>query len=251
VTAAPPTTPRPTISAVLPAYNEAANLERTVTGLAPALARVSGSWEIVVVDDGSADATAPVAERLGGAPWGVRLLRHPHNLGYGAALRTGFAAARYEWILLFDADGQFLPGDVDRFVAAAGGADLVAGVRAQRADPWHRRAYARAWRALMRAVLGVRVRDLNCGFKLMRTAVIQSLDLRAGGALISAELLAKAARAGGRIVEVPVTHVPRAQGLQTGGSVRVLLRAYYELLRLGWQIRRFNGLRTVLPKPKD
>ncbi len=240
MTAATAASPRRTISAVLPAYNEAANLERTVTGLAPVLHRVSGGWEILVVDDGSADATAEVAGRLAEARWGLRLLRHPRNLGYGAALRTGFAAAGYEWILLFDADGQFLPGEVERLVAAADGADLVAGVRARRADPLHRRAYAGVWRLLMRLVLGIRVRDINCGFKLMRTTLIQRLDLRAGGALISAELLAKAARAGGRIVEVPVSHVPRVHGQQTGGSPRVLLRAYYELFRLGWEIRRFG-----------
>lgn len=231
---------RPTISAVLPAYNEAANLERTVIGLAPVLERVSGGWEILVVDDGSTDATAEVAGRLAGAQWGLTLLRHSRNLGYGAALRTGFAAARLEWILLFDADGQFLPAEVQRLVAAANGADLVAGIRAQRADPWYRRSYARIWRALMRVVLGVRIADLNCGFKLMRTDLVRRLDLRAGGALISAELLGKAARAGGRLVEVPVSHVPRAHGTQTGGSVRVLLRAYWELCGLGWSIRHFG-----------
>lgn len=231
---------RPSITAVLPAFNEAANLEQTVSGLAPVLSRLSGGWEIVVVDDGSTDATAEVAARLAAAQWGLYLIRHPSNLGYGAALRTGFAAARHEWVLLFDADGQFLAGEVERLVAAADGADLVAGVRVRRADPWHRRAYASAWRALCGLILGVRVRDINCGFKLMRTTLIQSLDLRAGGALISAELLAKAARAGARIAEVPVSHIPRAHGQQTGGSLAVLLRAYWELFRLGWRIRRFR-----------
>ncbi|MBI3975429.1 MAG: glycosyltransferase family 2 protein [Armatimonadetes bacterium] len=245
---------RPTISAVLPAYNEAANLEQTVTGLAPVLDRLSGSWEILVVDDGSADGTAEVAARLAASLGRLRLLRHARNQGYGAALRTGFTAARHEWILLFDADGQFLPAELERFVAAAAAADLVAGYRRQRADPVHRRAYAAVWRLLMRVALGVAVRDINCGFKLMRTALVQALDLRAGGALISAELLAKAARAGARLAEAPVSHVPRAHGQQTGGSPRVLLRAYSELLRLGWQIRRFQGregARSVPPKPND
>lgn len=228
------------ISAVLPAFNEEANLERTVRGLLPVLARITGDYEVLVVDDGSADRTAEVAAGLAREIAGVKVLRHPRNQGYGAALRTGFAAAAREWILLFDADGQFVAADLERMAAAAPGADLVLGYRGRRADPAHRRAFAAVWRLLTRLLLGVRVRDTNCGFKLMRTALVQSLALRAGGALISAELLAKADRLGARLVEVPVTHVPRAQGRQTGGSLRIVLRAYYELARLGWQIRHFR-----------
>ena len=230
---------RLTISAVLPAYNEEANLEGTVRALAPVLAQVAADYEILVVDDGSADRTAEIGRRLAEEFPHVRLLRHERNRGYGAALRTGFAAARKEWILLLDADGQFLPGEVERFVPPAPGADLVLGYRRQRADPAHRRFFAAVWRVLVGLLLGVWVRDTNCGFKLMRTVLVQSLDLQSVGALISAELLAKARRRRAVLVQVPVTHVPRRFGRQTGGSLRVTLRAYYELARLGWRIRRF------------
>jgi len=234
-------TPRPTISVVLPTYNEEANLEGTVRGLAPVLTRVAADYEILVVDDGSADRTAEIATRLAGEIPHLRLLRHARNRGYGAALRTGFAAATQEWILLLDADGQFLPEELERLVVAAPGADFVLGYRQQRADAAHRRLFAAVWRALVGLLLGVRARDTNCGFKLLRTAAVQSLDLQAGGALISAELLAKARRRGAVLVEVPVTHVPRRWGRQTGGSLPVTLRAYFELARLGWRIRRFRG----------
>ncbi len=226
---------------VLPAFNEEAGIERLVRATVPVLDRLGGAYEILVVDDGSTDRTAEIASRLAAADPAIRVLRHPTNQGYGAALRTGFDAARKEWILLLDADGQFRPEEVDRFVAAAPGADLVVGYRRRRADPGHRRIFAAVWGVLMRGVLGVRVRDVNCGFKLMRASVIQSLDLRSRGALISAEFLAKASRAGAVSVEVPVTHLPRAAGRQTGGSPLVLLRAYYELVRLGWGIRAFRA----------
>lgn len=231
---------RLTISAVLPAYNEEANLEGTVRALAPVLAQVAADYEILVVDDGSADRTAEIGRRLGEEFPPLRLLRHERNRGYGAALRSGFAAATREWILLLDADGQFLPRELERLVAAAPGADFVLGYRQHRADPAHRRFFAAVWRLLTGLLLGVRVRDTNCGFKLMRTALVQSLDLQAAGALIGAELLAKARRLGAVMIEVPVTHVPRRWGRQTGGSLRVTLRAYSELARLGWRIRRFG-----------
>src|SRR3972149_5625094 len=184
--------------------------------------------------------------------WGGRRARPPAPRGrpppwrggshtYGAALRTGFAAATREWILLLDADGQFLPAELERLVAAAPGADLVLGYRHRRADSAHRRFFAAVWRLLVGLLLGVRVRDTNCGFKLMRTALVQSLDLQAGGALISAELLAKARRRGAVLVEVPVMHVPRRWGRQTGGSLPGTPGAYFELARLGWRIRRFRG----------
>jgi glycosyltransferase involved in cell wall biosynthesis len=233
--------PRPAVSVVLPAYNEEANLERTVRELLPVLEQTAADYEILIVDDGSRDETAAIAARLAAEVPRLRVLRHDRNRGYGAALRTGFAAARREWILLLDADGQFRPGELPRFIAAAGRADLIIGSREQRADPPHRRLFAAVWRLLTGVLLGVRARDTNCGFKLMRAAVIQALDLQAGGALISAELLAKARRSGAVIVELPVTHAPRRYGRQTGGSVRVMLRAYYELARLAWRIRRFGG----------
>ncbi len=229
-----------TISAVLPAYNEEANLERTVRDLLPVLGAAPG-FEIIIVDDGSADRTAEVAAGLRREVPHVRLVRHRRNQGYGAALRSGFAAATREWILLLDADGQFRPAELDRFLSAVPQADMVIGYRAQRADPPHRRLFATVWRVLTGILLGVRARDINCGFKLMRTALVQSLDLQSGGALISAELLAKARRRGVVITEVPVTHAPRRSGRQTGGSLRIVLRAYFELARLGWRIRRFRG----------
>jgi glycosyltransferase involved in cell wall biosynthesis len=229
-------TPVASLTAVLPAYNEAVAITDTLTGLRAVLAGLGVPYEIVVVDDGSADETGALVARTPA----VRLIRHARNLGYGAALRSGFAAARHDWVFLMDADGQFDPEELPRFVEAARDADFVIGYRDTRADPGHRALFARIWAALMGALLGVRVRDVDCAFKLMRRSYLAAIPLEAGGAFISAELLAKATRAGARIVELPVRHLPRRGGRSTGGSPRVLLRAFYELARLYGRVRGFR-----------
>ncbi|MDQ7857246.1 MAG: glycosyltransferase family 2 protein [Armatimonadota bacterium] len=231
------------ISAVLPAYNEEAALPRTVAELRAVLAGLGGAFEIVVVDDGSTDGTGALADRLAAADPAVRAVHHPRNLGYGAALRSGFAAARLPWVFLMDADGQFDPAELPAFVeSAAAGADFVVGYRPERADAGHRTLYAKVWAWLMSALLGVGVRDVDCAFKLMRRSYLERMHLQAGGAFLSAEMLAKARRLGARFVERPVRHLPRRAGTSTGGNPRVLVRAFYELARLGWKVRRFRPM---------
>jgi glycosyltransferase involved in cell wall biosynthesis len=169
-------------------------------------------------------------------------VHHARNLGYGAALRTGFAAARRDWVFLMDADGQFDPGQLPAFVEASEHADFVLGYRPERADPGHRVLYAKIWAALMSGLLGVGVRDVDCAFKLMRRSYLEAMRLEAGGAFLSAEMLAKARRMHARLVELPVRHLPRIAGTSTGGSLRVLLRAFAELVRVGWKVRRFRPM---------
>lgn len=230
------------ISAVLPAYNEEALIASTIADLRAVLARLQRPFEIIVVNDGSTDGTGPLVEGLASADPVVRVVHHPSNLGYGAALKSGFAAARLEWVFLMDADGQFDPGDLPAFVEAAEHADFVVGYRASRADPAHRTLYARLWAKMMSVLLGVGVRDVDCAFKLMRRSILAAMPLEAGGAFLSAEMLARARRMGARFAEMPVRHLPRRAGKSTGGSVRVLVRAFVELARLGWKVRRFRPM---------
>lgn len=228
------------ISAVLPAYNEEAALATTVSGLRAVLAGLGRPYEVIIVNDGSTDRTGALAEGLAAADPAVRVIHHARNLGYGAALKSGFGAARLPWVFLMDADGQFDPGELPRFLAEAAHADFIVGYRPTRADPVHRALYARVWAGMMSFLLGVGVRDVDCAFKLMRGSVLDRLALEAGGAFLSAEMLAKARRLGARFVELPVRHLPRRAGTSTGGSVRVLLRAFAELARLWWRVRRFR-----------
>jgi hypothetical protein len=228
------------ISAVLPAYNEEAALAGTVAGLRSVLARLGRPFEIIVVDDGSSDGTPALADRLAREDPAVCVVHHRHNQGYGAALKSGFAAARQDWVFLMDSDGQFDPAELPAFVDEASHADFVLGYRPERADPPHRRIFAKAWARMMRLLLGVGARDVDCAFKLMRRSYLAAMPLEAGGAFLSAEMLAKAGRLGARFAERPVKHLPRRAGRQTGGSVKVLLRAFYELGRLWLRVRRFK-----------
>ena len=226
------------LSVVLPAYNEAANLRATVEGALEVLRGLGGRFEVIVVDDGSRDGTGALADALARATPEIRAVHHPHNRGYGAAIRSGFTAATLPWLFFTDADGQFDLRELPTLLSETARADVVAGYRLRRQDPWFRRLYAFLFgRVLVRAVLGVRVRDLNCAFKLIRRDLVAGLDLKSDGALINAELLGKAQRAGARAIEVGVHHFPRRVGTQTGGNPRVIMRAFRELLALRAEIR--------------
>jgi glycosyltransferase involved in cell wall biosynthesis len=162
---------------------------------------------------------------------------HSGQRGYGAAIRSGLAAARHDHVLLTDGDRQFDPADLARLIAGLDEADVVVGYRRRRADPWGRRLGGVLWTWLVGATLGVWVRDVNCAFKLLPRRAIDGLSLVSDGAVISAELLARLTTGGWRIAEVPVSHLPRLAGRASGGSGRVILRAMGELVRLRRRLR--------------
>jgi hypothetical protein len=225
------------LSVVLPARNEAGNIDAAV-GAALALQRRVDTLEVIVVDDGSDDETAArVTARMDGEPR-LRLRRHSRSLGYGAALRSGFAAASLEWVLFTDADLQFDLDDVGPLLARAAVADVVVGWRVQRADPVARKCLGATWSALCRQLLGVPVRDVNCALKLLRRELLVALQLRAEGAFVNAELLARAAQQGARFQEVPVHHRPRRHGQASGARFAVALGAARELVVRTGELRR-------------
>lgn len=244
---APATAPRapaersprlPGVSIVLPCFNEEANVADAIRYARAAAAASAWDWEVIVVNDGSSDATAEVAAAFAADDERVRLIVHTVNRGYGDALRSGIAAARMPWIFLTDADLQFDLRELGRLVAHAGDADLLVGCRAQRRDPLGRRVNARAWNWLVRRVFAVPVRDVDCAFKLVRASALEGIELRAHGAMISTELVVKATARGARLYECDVAHRPRVAGEQSGASPRVVLRAFRELLLLRGELRR-------------
>src|SRR5262245_22424541 len=163
---------RERVSLVLPAYNEQAAIRQAVLEACAALAELTDAYEVLVVDDGSRDDTAVVVAELAASRPQVRLLRHERNRGYGAALRTGFAAARFERVAFTDADCQFHLADLGRLLPLSDRYPLVVGWRQARQDPWRRRFLSRGYNLLTRALLGTRVRDCDCALKVFRRDVL-------------------------------------------------------------------------------
>ena len=227
------------LSVVLPVYNEAASIEHVLRDLHAKIVSRLRAVEWIVAQDGSTDATPQILERL--APeLGIRLISGPVRKGYSRAVKDALALATRPWIFFTDSDGQQEPDDLFRLAEAVmrENADIAAGVKTPRRDPWPRLLLSRGLRAADRLILGAHFEDVNCGFRLMRRSVVQELLPHTGKLpqFVNAELLLRARAAGCRIVEVPVRHYARADGGSRGlpparipGEVARLVRGLFEL----------------------
>ncbi len=220
------------LTVFLPSHNEEGNIERVVRGFCSTLPGAADNYEIIVVDDGSIDRTGELADRFAAEDPHVRVVHHERNRGYGGAVISGIRAARQPYVLLCDGDGQFDPADVGLLAARIGDCDCVIGRRGRRADPLMRRVNGEAWTIMMRLLFGLKVSDIDCGFKLFRREILDGIELHAKGAMISTELMARLAGRGARICEVEVKHLPRLAGEQSGNSLKVIARAFRELFVL-------------------
>jgi glycosyltransferase involved in cell wall biosynthesis len=201
------------VSGMFPCFNDEATIGGLVTRLRDTLAGAGIPFEIVVVDDGSTDGSLQVLERLALEVPELRVVHHPANRGYGAALRSGFAAARLDWVFYTDGDGQYDPAEVLDLLRLAGDdVDWVQGWKLARGDGWGRRVVGRAYHGLVRVLFGVRIRDTDCDFRLIRRSLLAGVDLRSSSGAICAELVYTCRRAGGRVAETPVHHYPRPHG---------------------------------------
>jgi glycosyltransferase involved in cell wall biosynthesis len=248
----------PELSYFFPAHNEAENLRGLVGEALATLPGLADTFEIVIVDDGSRDETPAIADELAGANPQVRVVHHATNLGYGAAIRSGFAAAHYANIAFTDGDRQFRIADLGRLIERleSGDVDAVVGYRIRRADPLARTLYARLYRLANRIFFGLRVRDVDCACKLFTRSSLEGVNVESGGAFLSAELLVKFRARGRRLAEVGVPHYPRTAGSPTGAKPSVVLRAVREfwLLRLRLWANPTRALRRgepILGGPKE
>ena len=225
----------PALSCFFPAHNEAANLRGLVEEALATLPDLADAFEVVIVDDGSRDATPQIADELAATDSRVRVVHHSKNLGYGAALRSGFGAARHDLLAFTDGDRQFRVADLGRLITQyqAGGSDVVVGYRIKRADPLVRTLYAKAYRLANRVFFGLRITDVDCACKLFRRDALSDINVESGGAFFSAELLIKLRASGRRVTEVGVPHYPRTAGSPTGAKPAVVFRA----MRDFWQLR--------------
>ena len=225
---------RASLSLVVPAYNEADVIRQTVREAYAALNEIADQFEILLVDDGSRDDTADIVSRMVPAYPRLRLIRHRTNRGYGAALRSGFEAARHPLVAFTDADCQFDLSDLRPMIARIVDAPIVVGYRARRQDPLRRKLYSRGYNLLVRALLGTGVRDCDCALKLFRHEVLADLLPTSRGFFVNAEMLTRARQHGHAVVEVPVTHRPRAGG-ESKVSVREVPRILKILLGFWWR----------------
>lgn len=220
------------LSVFFPCFNEEDSVRRVYESADKILRSLAVDYEILFVDDGSTDRTGEIVEAIAAADPRVRTVHHASNLGYGAALRSGFKAAAKQFVFFTDGDGQFDLNDLPPLLPLLERCDIVAGYRLQRREGLVRRFNGWCWTKLSGVLFGVKVKDVNCAFKIFRRAIFDGVDLKCTGALISAEILAKAARKGFSIRQGGVRHFSRLSGRPTGAKASVIGRAFRELPRL-------------------
>jgi glycosyltransferase involved in cell wall biosynthesis len=220
----------------MPAYNEEDNIAAMVTDVLAIMRPRFDDFEIVVANDGSKDHTGQVLEELALQHPELVPVHHEVNQGYGAAVYTALSSATKDLIFFTDSDRQFRLEEVDRLLAKRNEADMVVGYRAPRRDPFLRVLFGWGWSSLVTLLFGYTARDIDCAFKLFPRSLFDEVGptVQARGATFSAEFLVRTKRAGYTFAEVPVSHLPRQAGSQTGARWDVISRAFREL----WQFRR-------------
>lgn len=222
----------PSLTVFFPAYNEEANVERVTEAALRAVRKVTEDFEIIIVNDGSADRTGELADALAEKYQHVRAVHNQPNLGYGGALQRGFREARKDWIFYTDGDGQFDFEEIPRALELLRDHDIASGFRLDRKDSRIRKMNAWAWTRLVNLMFHIDVRDIDCAFKIYPREFIERIEMRSTGALIDTEMLAKARRLGYSIGQFGVHHYPREHGEQSGADLGVILRAFRELFVL-------------------
>lgn len=226
------------ISVFFPCYNEAANVERVTLKAVGVLEQLDTDYEVIVVDDGSSDGTGDIAERIASENPKVKLVRHEVNQGYGSALQSGFKAASKELVFYADGDGQFDINEMPALLPLIDECDIVSCYRVGRQDSFIRKLNAKCWGALVNLLFHMRIRDIDCAFKLYKREIFDNIEMSSTGALIDTEILARAIRKGYKIIQRPVKHYPRTAGEQTGANIKVIFRAFKELFKLYGRIRK-------------
>ena len=246
---APPSTRNPTASAsgevgslsiFFPVYNDWGTIPSMVV-LAEAAAVDAGidDYEIILVDDGSEDRTRRVVDELAARLAAVRVVRHETNRGYGAALRSGFDAARKQFIFYTDGDAQYDPSELSILLERmAPGIDVVNGFKVKRNDPWYRVVVGWLYQHFARILFQLPISDVDCDFRLIRRETLERIQLRQDSGVICLELVKKLSVIGARFEQAPVGHHFRASGKSQFFRPARLTRVAIGILRLRLELRR-------------
>jgi len=240
----------PGLSVFFPAYNDSGTIASMVIRAVRAAATLTPDYEVIVVDDGSSDATPEIVDELARTYPAVRVVHHATNRGYGGALQTGFRSATKELIFYTDGDAQYDPAELAALWDKMGpDADLVNGYKISRSDPFHRIVIGRVYHHIVSIMFGLKVRDVDCDFRLMRRAIFERIDLEKTSGVICLEMMKKIQDAGFRIVEVPVHHYHRAFGKSQFFNFRRIAKTGIDVLRLWFTlvIRRRHRRADVRP----
>ena len=229
---------QPGISVFFPAYNDGGTIPSMVLTAVMTLRELTDDYEVIVVNDGSADYTANVLEELASRYPELRVIHHEQNRGYGGALRTGFGSATKDLIFYTDGDAQYDPSEMARLYEVwSDEVDFVNGYKISRSDPLHRIIIGRLYHWTVKLAFGLRLRDVDCDFRLMRRSIFEKIHLEASSGVICVELMKKVQDAGFRIAEVPVHHYHRAYGKSQFFNFRRIWRTGKQLWTLWWELR--------------
>ncbi len=233
----------PSLSIVLPAYNEEPNVVAAVEEVSKVAQTLNLDYEIILVNDGSRDRTGEIARtELAPRIPNFRLVEHFPNRGYGGALKAGFAAATKDLIVFTPADQQFVFSEVQRLLdKLTPDMTLVSGWRVNRQDPLIRRLNGMGWNFVVRILFGKLIHDIDCGFKVFRRDVLSHIHVESNGAMVDTEMLSEMRARGYKMTDVPVTHLPRRAGNPTGANLKVILKAFRDLFK--FRLRLWRELR--------
>ena len=249
MSAAPPEKPAG-LSVFFPAYNDSGTIASMVIRAVQAASELTPDYEVIVVNDGSADATAQIVDELARTYPHVRVVHHAGNRGYGGALQTGFRSATKEFVFYTDGDAQYDPAELaDLWAKMTPQVDLVNGYKISRSDPVHRIVIGRVYHHIVSVMFGLTVRDVDCDFRLLRRAIFERIDLTKTSGVICLEMMKKIEDGGFRIVEVPVHHYHRAFGKSQFFNFRRIAKTGIDVLRLWYAlvIRREHRRAGVRP----
>jgi len=222
------------LSIFFPAYNEEKNIEQTIIKTLDILKTTHEikDFEILVINDGSNDNTRFIVEKISKIDNRIKIINHIKNEGYGAALKTGIKSCKYEYIFFSDSDLQFDIKEIRNMITHTDYYDVIIGYRLNRKDNILRKINATGWNILNRILFKLKIRDINCAFKLFKKDVFNNINIYSNGAMVNAEILIKLQKSGKLFKEIPVNHFPRVQGKQTGANILVIIKSFKEIIRL-------------------
>jgi glycosyltransferase involved in cell wall biosynthesis len=236
------------ISVFFPAYNDEGSIAALVREALAVLPTLTDDYEVIVVNDGSADSTAAVLDELARTQPRVRAVHHERNRGYGGALRTGFASATKDLVFYTDGDGQYDVRELSRLLPLlTEGVDVVNGYKAGRADAGRRKVVGALYNQMAHLFFDIPIRDVDCDFRLIRRSALEGVEFSSSSGSICVEMVHKLSRAGRVFVELPVSHYARAHGRSQFFTPRRIARTAYDFFSLWLRLVAFP--RRPAPRP--